>query len=67
MSIHRPPAPAPAVAPEAAAVAAPTPAAPVPRVSSQDLLRGGQELWIDHDGACYRLRLTAQGRLILTK
>jgi hemin uptake protein HemP len=38
-----------------------------PRVRSEDLLRGAQELLIDHDGACYRLRLTAHGRLILTK
>ena len=38
-----------------------------PRVRSEDLLRGAQELLIDHQGACYRLRLTAQGRLILTK
>lgn len=65
MSSPKPSAPVPAVAPEVAA--APAPVQPVPRISSQDLLRGAQELWIDHGGACYRLRLTAQGRLILTK
>lgn len=44
-----------------------TPDGAAPRVRSEDLLRGAQELLIDHQGACYRLRLTAQGRLILTK
>ena len=61
------------VAPEVPGVDLPPVMAPVmsdgaaPRVRSEDLLRGAQELLIDHQGACYRLRLTAQGRLILTK
>lgn len=38
-----------------------------PRVSSASLLRGGRELEIQHGDALYRLRLTALGKLILTK
>jgi hemin uptake protein HemP len=33
----------------------------------QDILCGAPEAEIEHDGAVYRLRLTAQGKLILTK
>ncbi|MEO8297975.1 MAG: hemin uptake protein HemP [Burkholderiales bacterium] len=43
------------------------PAGVPPRLRSEDLLRGGKELEIEHGGAVYRLRLTAMGRLILTK
>lgn len=32
-----------------------------------DLLRGRPELLIEHAGALYRLRLTRNGKLILTK
>ena len=32
-----------------------------------DLLRGGREAILEHDGAEYHLRITANGRLILTK
>ncbi len=32
-----------------------------------DLLRGGREAILVHNGAEYRLRITANGRLILTK
>lgn len=38
-----------------------------PRVSSASLLRGSRELEIVHGDAVYRLRLTAMGKLILTK
>lgn len=37
-----------------------------PRVDSRALLGGGRELVIDHDGREYRLRLTQNGKLILT-
>ncbi|MBX3619798.1 MAG: hemin uptake protein HemP [Rhizobacter sp.] len=39
----------------------------VPRISSAQLLRGAQEVLIEHRGALYRLRETALGKLILTK
>jgi hemin uptake protein HemP len=38
-----------------------------PRVDSALLLCGGRELEIVHQDAIYRLRLTAMGKLILTK
>ncbi|MGK7862184.1 hemin uptake protein HemP [Falsiroseomonas sp. E2-1-a4] len=37
------------------------------RVQSTDLLRGGRELLIQHNGDTYRLRLTSNDKLILTK
>ncbi len=43
-------------------------ALPLPRtLSSGQLLRGDKEIQIEHHGAVYRLRLTALGKLILTK
>ncbi len=39
----------------------------LPRVSSSDLLKGLRELIIEHAGEEYRLRLTSNGKLILTK
>ena len=39
---------------------------PSPRMTSQALLGSARELIIDHDGREYRLRLTQQGKLILT-
>lgn len=39
----------------------------VRRFSSSELLAGQREIEIEHDGQRYRLRLTAQGKLILTK
>lgn len=39
----------------------------VRRISSAELLEGGRELVIDHDGVRYRLRCTSKGKLILTK
>ncbi|MBN8505163.1 MAG: hemin uptake protein HemP [Burkholderiales bacterium] len=41
------------------------PAAPI--VSSHSLLAGRPELLIEHEQQIYRLRQTAQGKLILTK
>lgn len=37
------------------------------RLQSADLFRHGKELTIIHDGAEYKLRLTGNGKLILTK
>tara|TARA_R110000787_G_scaffold170629_13_gene283326 strand:- start:832 stop:1041 length:210 start_codon:yes stop_codon:yes gene_type:complete len=44
------------------------PDAALPCLHSQDLFRdGNHELLIEHRGQCYRLRLTRQDKLILTK
>jgi hemin uptake protein HemP len=48
---------------ERAAAASPAPQ----RWSSRVLLADGREAEIEHEGAIYRLRLTALGKLILTK
>ncbi|WP_340322249.1 hemin uptake protein HemP [Chelatococcus albus] len=40
---------------------------PVPAVEVQELLKGGRELVIIHNDERYRLRITARGKLILTK
>mgnify|MGYP001160574113 CR=1 FL=1 len=37
------------------------------RYSVAELMRGGRELVLEHAGADYMLRITANGRLILTK
>ncbi len=66
---------APAAAPgaESGPESAPDPAfnsasaASLRRVSSEELLAGARELEIVHGDALYRLRLTALGKLILTK
>ena len=42
-------------------------AQPVRRIAIRDLLGGGREAVLLHDGAEYRLRLTSNGKLILTK
>ena len=55
----------PTDAPAPALPAAPRP--PLRRISSRELLAGATEIEIDHHGMCYRLRHTAQGKLILTK
>lgn len=36
-------------------------------ISSRDLFRDRREILIDHEGETYRLRLTKNGKLILTK
>lgn len=41
--------------------------APVRQIDSVALLGGARELLISHGPALYRLRVTAQGKLILTK
>ncbi len=38
-----------------------------PRVPVTELMGGGREAVLVHDGTEYRLRLTSNGRLILTK
>jgi hemin uptake protein HemP len=40
---------------------------PPRKVSSEELLKGNRELWIEHEGELYRLRLTSRGKLYLTK
>ena len=40
---------------------------PVPRIAIRELLGSGREAVLLHDGAEYRLRLTSNGKLILTK
>jgi hemin uptake protein HemP len=42
-------------------------AAPRKRVSSRELFGAVREVVIDHVGEEYRLRITSQGKLILTK
>jgi hemin uptake protein HemP len=39
----------------------------LPRVPVTDLMGGGREAVLVHDGIEYRLRLTSNGKLILTK
>ncbi|HEY1327153.1 MAG TPA: hemin uptake protein HemP [Casimicrobiaceae bacterium] len=55
--------PAPPAAPRAAQTTA---RQPVARVSSRDLLGASGELVIAHAGREYRLRITQNGKLILT-
>jgi hemin uptake protein HemP len=48
----------------------PLPATQAPgyvRMPSEDLLKGARMLEIEHQGEVYRLQLTRQGKLILTK
>ena len=44
----------------------PSPPAIPKRVASEDLLGAGKELLIVHNGREYKLRLTQNGKLILT-
>lgn len=46
--------------------APPTAARPI-ILRSEELFAGGQEVWIEHAGDMYRLRITASGKLLLTK
>lgn len=39
----------------------------VRRLSSTELFRSGNRVEIDHRGTTYRLQITRQGKLILTK
>jgi hemin uptake protein HemP len=47
----------------------PIPAGPEARLiyRSSDLMAGRREIFIEHGRDLYRLRITSQGRLILTK
>ena len=41
---------------------------PSPRVvRAEELFHGHQEIWIEHDGNRYRLRITRRNKLILQK
>ncbi len=40
---------------------------PVGRIAVSELMGGGREVVLVHDGTEYRLRLTSNGKLILTK
>jgi hemin uptake protein HemP len=46
---------------------APAPARDLKRVSSEELIGPAREVLIRHAGCDYRLRITRQGKLILTK
>jgi hemin uptake protein HemP len=35
--------------------------------TTHDIFQGRREVWIEHGGEMYRLRITSRGRLILTK
>jgi hemin uptake protein HemP len=36
-------------------------------IEADDLFRGTREVWIEHAGVCYRLRITRRNKLILQK
>jgi len=36
-------------------------------IDARELFRGRREIWIEHDGVRYRLRLTRRNKLILQK
>lgn len=38
-----------------------------PVIDARQLFAGHDEIWIDHDGVRYRLRITRRNRLILQK
>jgi hemin uptake protein HemP len=40
---------------------------PLPKIPVTELMGGGREAVLVHDGTEYRLRLTSNGKLILTK
>jgi len=40
---------------------------PAGRIKLEELLKGAQEIIIEHAGQDYRLRITSNGKLILTK
>lgn len=61
------PADANAAAMRAAAKASRRPVRAVPRIAVETLLAGGREAILLHDGTEYRLSLTSNGKLILTK
>ena len=59
---------APALAGDHARESGPAgPSRTIRRVTTEDLLQGGNELIIAHRGDEYRLRITSNGKLLLTK
>jgi len=48
------------------AVTPPSKTAAIPRIDTRELLGGGREVVIVHAGREYRLRVTSNGKLILT-
>ena len=44
----------------------PRPASP-PAIDARELFRGAREVWIEHAGVRYRLRITRRNKLILQK
>lgn len=38
-----------------------------PLLHAQELFRGSREIWIEHEGKYYRLRITRRNKLILQK
>ena len=48
-------------------VSATAPGGAVPRLSTAELFRGHNRIEIEHKGETYRLQITRQGKLILTK
>jgi hemin uptake protein HemP len=44
----------------------PQPAAP-PAIDARALFRGAREVWIEHAGERYRLRITRRNKLLLQK
>lgn len=43
-------------------------ATPSPRIlRAEELFQGKREIWIEHDGKRYRLRITRRNKLILQK
>ena len=53
--------------PASPAIKPPPAAKPVKRIAVSELLNGGREVVLLHGGDEYRLRLTSNGKLILTK
>jgi hemin uptake protein HemP len=49
-------------------VQSPVPGPTSPRiVDAQGRFQGNHEIWIEHAGICYRLRITRRNRLVLQK
>jgi hemin uptake protein HemP len=59
--------PLPTLGPARHPEAPPAAALPVPCLASRSLFGDAREIHIDHEGQLYRLRITALGKLILTK
>lgn len=53
--------------PDRARATRPPAVRPPRRLKVSDLLEGDREAILEHDGQDYRLRITANGKLILTK